>query len=114
MVASPQGHRLTWIAPVRRANVAKANSGTQRGGRRSARLGHSKMTPMGPNRVHQHLHGIGTASVDHLDSREVEDHRWLAHDQVDDTVDGGTRGTGECTNERRRAVLRVVSEVDEQ
>jgi hypothetical protein len=44
------------------------------GVRGRVRLVHPKMTPMSPNRVHQYLHGIGTAPVDHLDSREVEDH----------------------------------------
>jgi hypothetical protein len=69
---------------------------------------------MGPNRVHQHLHGIGTASVDHLDSREVEDDRRLARDQLDDTVDRGSCGAGERSDERRNAILRIVSEIDQQ
>jgi hypothetical protein len=57
------------------------------------------MTPTSPNRVHQHLYGIGTPSVDHLDSRKVEDHRRLARDQVDNTVNRGSRGAGERTDE---------------
>jgi hypothetical protein len=90
------------------------DSGSQRGARRSVRLGHPKTAPTSPNRVHQHLYGIGTALVDHLDSREVEDHRRLARDQVDNPVDRGSRGPGDRTDERRDAVLRIVAKVDQQ
>ena len=64
--------------------------------------------------THSWRNPLGPALVDHLDPREVHDHRRLSRDQVDDTVDGRSRGAAERADERCNAVLGIVSEVHQQ
>jgi hypothetical protein len=42
---------------------------------------------MSPHRVDEHLDGIGTACVDEVDPREVENDRLLTSEEVGNTVD---------------------------
>lgn len=50
---------------------------------------------MSPNRVDEHLDGIGAACVDEVDPREVEDDRPFSSEQVGNTVDRPSRCGGE-------------------
>ena len=43
---------------------------------------------MRPNRVDEHLDGIGAACVDEVDPREVENDRLFTSEQVGKTIDG--------------------------
>ncbi len=54
---------------------------------------------MGPNRVDEHLDGIGTACVDEVDPREVENDRPFTSEQVGNAVDRPTRCSGKGSAE---------------
>jgi hypothetical protein len=60
---------------------------------------HPEMTPMSPNRVDEHLDGIGAAGVDEVDPREVENNRLFTSKQVGHTVDGPSRCSGKDPGE---------------
>ena len=66
---------------------------------------------MSPNRVDEHLDGVGAACVDEVDPREVENDRLLTGEQIGDTVDRPSRCCGKGAAERRDAPLRLAVEI---
>jgi hypothetical protein len=66
---------------------------------------------MSPNRVDEHLDGVGAACVDDVNSREVENDRLFTSEQVGNTVDRPSRCGGQGPAEGRDAPLRLAMEV---